>query len=88
VQDTSRSSPARARGIAAEIAVRLSRDGHRVVVCDIDLEGAQRTAEGLGRDAIAVGADVSDSAAVARMAATVTAQLGEPDVLVNNAGVI
>lgn len=77
-----------ARGIGAEIAARLSHDGHRVAVCDIDVEGARRTAGALGGEAIAVGADVSDAAAVAQMAATVTAQLGEPDVLVNNAGVI
>lgn len=77
-----------ARGIGAEIAARLSRDGHLVVVCDVDVEGAHRTADELSGDAIAVAADVSDSAAVAQMATTVEAQVGEPDVLVNNAGVI
>ena len=40
-----------------------------------------------GRRAIAVGADVSDSAAVAAMMQTIAAQLGPVDVLVNNAGI-
>src|SRR6202034_4615531 len=41
----------------------------------------------IGRRAIAVGADVSDSAAVAGMMQAIAAQLGPVDVLVNNAGI-
>ena len=41
----------------------------------------------LGRRSVAVGADVSEAAAVARMVASVEAALGPIEVLVNNAGV-
>src|SRR5690606_2484578 len=41
-----------------------------------------------GGRALAVGADVSDSAAVTAAVARVAAELGPPTVLVNNAGVI
>jgi 3-oxoacyl-[acyl-carrier protein] reductase len=42
---------------------------------------------GTGRQAITVGADVSDSVAVTGMMQAVAAQLGPVDVLVNNAGI-
>jgi NAD(P)-dependent dehydrogenase (short-subunit alcohol dehydrogenase family) len=79
------------RGIGAAIAVRLAADGHRVAACDIDPGAAERTARaigGTGGRAIAVAADVSDAASVARMVTEVTARLGVPAILVNNAGVI
>ena len=79
------------RGIGAAIAVRLASGGHRVAVCDVRAEGAERTARTIdpaGRRAIAVVADVSDAASVTGMIADVTGRLGSPDILVNNAGVI
>lgn len=42
----------------------------------------------LGRRSIAVGVDVSDVAAVEAAVATVTAELGPPDIVVNNAGIV
>jgi NAD(P)-dependent dehydrogenase (short-subunit alcohol dehydrogenase family) len=79
------------RGIGAAIAVRLASGGHRVAVCDIDAAAAERTARTIdpaGRRAAAIPADVSDAASVEAMVGDVTARLGSPGILVNNAGVI
>jgi NAD(P)-dependent dehydrogenase (short-subunit alcohol dehydrogenase family) len=80
-----------ARGMGAAIARRFAADGAAVAVCDIDGERAQATAGAIrdsGGRAIAVAADVTDAGAVAEMVAAVCDQLGEPDILVNCAGVI
>jgi 3-oxoacyl-[acyl-carrier protein] reductase len=80
-----------ARGIGAAIAVRLAADGFAVAVLDLDESACAATvgriAEAGGR-ALAVGADVSQPAAVAAAVERVAAELGSPAVLVNNAGVI
>src|SRR5205814_10098907 len=55
-----------------------------------DREGAERVAQAItdhGGDAIAVGADVSKAADVARLFKEVDSAFGRLDVLVNNAGV-
>ncbi|WP_028656259.1 3-oxoacyl-ACP reductase FabG [Nocardioides sp. J54] len=80
-----------ARGIGAAIARRLSHDGHAVAVLDLDATAAQPLVDeisGTGGKALAVGADVTDEAAVAAAVAQVTADLGAPTVLVNNAGIL
>jgi len=79
-----------ARGIGAGTAKRLAADGMFVGVLDLnEADGAQTVAEieKAGGRAIAVGADVSDAEQVAAAVARVAADLGEPTVLVNNAGV-
>jgi meso-butanediol dehydrogenase/(S,S)-butanediol dehydrogenase/diacetyl reductase len=79
------------QGIGAAIAARMAAGGHRVAVCDVRPERAERTARAIdsaGRRATAVAADVSDAASVAAMVAAVTRSLGAPGILVNNAGVI
>lgn len=80
-----------AQGIGAAIAQRLSQDGMQVAVLDLQEDAAQATADSIaanGGTAVAVGADVSDPAAVDAAFAAVTEQLGAPTVLVNNAGII
>lgn len=79
-----------ARGIGAATAVRLARDGFAVAVLDLDeasAKGTVETIEAAGGRALAVGADVSDSAAVEAAVERVAAELGPPTVLVNNAGI-
>ena len=79
-----------ARGIGAATAKRLAHDGFAVAVLDLDEEAAAKTAAEItadGRRAIAIGADVADAAAVSAAVARVAAELGNPTVLVNNAGV-
>ncbi|HTU03970.1 MAG TPA: 3-oxoacyl-ACP reductase FabG [Trebonia sp.] len=79
-----------ARGIGAGTAKRLASDGMAVAVLDLnEADGAQTVAEieKAGGQAIAVGADVSNSEQVRQAVDRVAADLGEPTVLVNNAGV-
>jgi 3-oxoacyl-[acyl-carrier protein] reductase len=79
-----------ARGIGAATAQRLAADGLAVAVIDLEEAAAKGTVEAIqaaGGRALAVGADVSDSAQVEAAVARVAAELGPPVVLVNNAGV-
>ncbi len=79
-----------ARGIGAGTAKRLAADGMAVGVLDLhEADGAQTVAEieKAGGQAIAVGADVANAGQVKEAVEKVAAELGEPTVLVNNAGV-
>jgi 3-oxoacyl-[acyl-carrier protein] reductase len=79
------------RGIGRAIALILARAG-----ADIAVNYSTRRAEAeevahqitaLGRRAMPIAADVSDSAAVATMIGAITGTLGPIDLLVNNAGI-
>jgi 3-oxoacyl-[acyl-carrier protein] reductase len=74
-----------ARGIGAAIARRFSEEGASVVVNDLDLGSAEKTALDVGGEAVV--ADVSDPKAVAEMFRQVADRHGRLDVLVNNAGI-
>lgn len=77
-------------GIGRAICQRLARDGLSVAVLDVDLAGAQTTADQIntgGGRACMVEADVSDAAQVSSAVERVRAQLGPVTVLVNNAAV-
>ncbi len=79
------------RGIGRAIAIELAKRG-----CDVALVG--RTIESLadvaetvvatGRRAVAVPCDVSDARAVEAAASRIYADLGVPDVVVSNAGIV
>jgi NAD(P)-dependent dehydrogenase (short-subunit alcohol dehydrogenase family) len=73
-------------GIGRGIAERFAQEGARVVVNDVNADGAQQVADAIGGRAIV--ADVSSSADVERLFATTIAELGGVHVLVNNAGLI
>ena len=79
------------KGIGAGIATALAAAGARVAVnYSSDRKGAERVAQAIsdnGGKAIAVGADVSKAADVARLFREVDSAFGRLDVLVNNAGV-
>jgi meso-butanediol dehydrogenase/(S,S)-butanediol dehydrogenase/diacetyl reductase len=75
-----------ARGIGAATARRLAREGARLVLADIDGVGAEKLAAGLG--GVAVQADVTKSADIARIIDEPYRRWGRLDVLFNNAGVI
>lgn len=78
------------RGNGHAIALALADHGANVVANDLDETVAEETAEEIndaGGDAIAVGADVSDPAAVEATVERGTEAFGTIDVLVNNAGV-
>ena len=79
------------RGIGRAIALALAAAGADVAVnCHEREAEAQRVTgeiRAMGRRAVALTADVSDSAAVSTMMRHVEAELGMVDVLVNNAGI-
>jgi 3-oxoacyl-[acyl-carrier protein] reductase len=80
------------RGIGAAVAQRLAKDGFAVVVnyagnvAEADKVVAAISAS--GGTAIAIQADVAQSADVRRLFDQTIAQLGRVDVLVNNAGIM
>jgi 3-oxoacyl-[acyl-carrier protein] reductase len=80
------------RGIGAAVALRLARDGYAVVVNYAgkaeEAHGVVQRIESEGGRAIAVQADVSDSAAVRQLFDQAISTYGRADVLVNNAGIM
>jgi NAD(P)-dependent dehydrogenase (short-subunit alcohol dehydrogenase family) len=80
-----------AAGGQGQAAARLfAQEGARLVVTDIDKEGAEKTAEQIrdaGGEAIALRTDVSREEEVAEMIRVTVDEFGTLDVLFNNAGV-
>jgi 3-oxoacyl-[acyl-carrier protein] reductase len=70
-----------ARGLGEAIARRLHADGFRVLLADVDVEGAERVAVELGGPAEVVEHDVRSLESWEALAA----QAGDVDALVNNA---
>ena len=76
------------RGIGLGISKAMAVAGARVAMADLDTEKeAARALDAVGTSAMYVQTDVSDEAAVKRMADTVLDQFGRIDILVNNAGI-
>jgi 3-oxoacyl-[acyl-carrier protein] reductase len=79
------------RGIGREVSLALAREGAAVAVnCKSRLDLAEEVRgliRDMGRRTVAVAADVSRPEDVARLVATVKAELGPVDILVNNAGI-
>jgi NAD(P)-dependent dehydrogenase (short-subunit alcohol dehydrogenase family) len=75
------------KGIGEAIAVALADAGARVAVTSRRAEDAERVASRLGAPHVGVGLDVSSSCAVDAAVTAIVDALGEPTVLVNNAGV-
>jgi 3-oxoacyl-[acyl-carrier protein] reductase len=69
------------RGLGKATAQRLARDGHDIVVLDLDAGAAAATATEVGGRGF--GCDVTDPASVEAVAA----QIERCDILVNNAGI-
>jgi gluconate 5-dehydrogenase len=77
-------------GIGRAIATALAHAGARVVVVARDEKRLAETVTELraaGRSAVAVSADLGDREAVEQAAEEVAGEFGEPDILVNSAGV-
>lgn len=75
-----------AQGIGAAIAEELAADGVKVVVADINAEGAQSVAERIG--GVGKSLDVSSEENVTRVVEEVVAEFGRIDILVNNAALV
>lgn len=79
------------RGIGKATAVALARAGFDVAVTATKAGGARAVAEeirGLGRRALELRYDAGVRADADRLVKTVNAELGDVDVLVNNAGIV
>lgn len=76
-----------ARGVGAGIARAFAKEGARVAVVDVDIEGAERVAGELASyaEAASYHCDIRDSAQVDACVAAVVERFGTVDVLVNNA---
>ena len=80
-----------ASGIGREIAITFAREGARICVADLDVEGAHATASEItrlyGAQAMAAAMDVTDEAQVDFGVNAAAAAFGGIDILVSNAGV-
>ena len=74
-----------AKGIGKGIATALAMAGARVMISDVNLEGAKAVAAEIGGAAMAL--DVTDRAAVDEAMSRTAQELGSLDILVNNAGI-
>jgi NAD(P)-dependent dehydrogenase (short-subunit alcohol dehydrogenase family) len=75
-----------ASGIGEATARRFGAAGYRVVLADINVEGAKRVAGEI--DAHAYALDLADDASVSDFAKTVLAEHGVPHALVNAGGIL
>ena len=79
-----------AGGIGKAIAMKLSKHGAKVAVVDINVRAAETLVaemQGTGLDAIAIGCDVREYEQVMKAVESCVHDLGEPHILVNNAGI-
>jgi NADP-dependent 3-hydroxy acid dehydrogenase YdfG len=75
-------------GIGAATARALVASGHRVALLARRADRLRELAAELGRDALAIEADVTDRDALLNAADRVDEELGGADILVNNAGIM
>ncbi len=79
-----------ASGMGKAEAVRFANEGAKVVVADLNLEGAELVAEEIkeqGGQAFAVKVNVTDSADLQNMISETTKTFGQIDIVINNAGI-
>lgn len=76
-----------ARGIGLETARHLHQRGARVALVDLDPAATARAAAELGPDVMAIGADVTDAAAMQDAVEQTVARLGRLDIVMANAGI-
>jgi NAD(P)-dependent dehydrogenase (short-subunit alcohol dehydrogenase family) len=77
-------------GIGRAVALGFAANGAQVLAADIDQEAAERTCsviESHGASGLAARVDVASAADMEQFAAWVRAEVGVPDVVVNNAGI-
>ncbi len=81
-----------ASGIGRLMALGLAARGATVAVMDVNAEGARVVAKEMrattDREHFSYGVDITDRAAVTAGATAIRAEMGEVDIVINNAGVI
>ena len=80
-----------ANGIGRIYCERLHQEGARLLIADVDVQGAAALAKALNKGkhksrAVAAQVDVTDEEATQAMARQAVASFGRIDVLINNAG--
>jgi 3-oxoacyl-[acyl-carrier protein] reductase len=75
-----------ASGFGAEIVRLFAKEGAKVVILDLNLEGANKVAQDAGGGTIAVGGDVTKRADIDASVKTTIDNFKCLDVVVNNAG--
>jgi len=79
-----------ARGIGKSIALAFAKEGADIVVADVNIEEAQKTAleiEGLGRRSLALVMNVTEYTSVEEALNKILDKFAKVDILVNNAGI-
>jgi 3-hydroxybutyrate dehydrogenase len=78
-----------ASGIGKEIATLFAREGAKIVIADLNQQGADGVAAELGgaKRAIGVGVDVTNEAQVDACVAKTVDAFGQVDILISNAGI-
>jgi NAD(P)-dependent dehydrogenase (short-subunit alcohol dehydrogenase family) len=80
-----------AQGLGRAIAERLARNQMSVILADLQIDVAQKSAKELiaaGFEAVALPLDVTDEKSVAALYAEIDKRFGRLDVLVNSAGIL
>ncbi|MBO5714373.1 MAG: sorbitol-6-phosphate dehydrogenase [Clostridia bacterium] len=75
------------QGLGEALAKRLDEEGCKVVVCDINYDGAQKVASSL-KDAMALAVDVTNFEQLQQAAKTVIEKYGQVDILISNAAIV
>jgi len=78
------------RGIGKVIALKLAKEGARVVVTDISQEDCQEVVKEIeksGREGVAVKLDVTNEEEIKKVVKVAKEKFGRIDILVNNAGI-
>jgi len=78
-----------ASGIGRETALRLAREGAKVAIVDLNIDGADKVAEeirALGGESLALRTDITNLDEAHKMAKAVLDKFGQVDILANIAG--
>ncbi len=75
-----------ASGFGEGMARRFAEEGASIVVADLNAKGAERVAQEIGANAIAIATDVSQRSEVDEMVHAAQNAFGRVDIMVNNAG--
>jgi len=77
-----------AQGMGTAHALRLAKEGAKVVICDIlDCEPAAKEVKAIGGEALALKTDITSEQGTGEMARKTIERFGRIDILVNNAAI-
>lgn len=77
-----------ASGMGKAIAELYAQEGAKVVISDMNLDGAKHVAENISGEVIAIQTDVTSEEALQQLFDETVKAFGQVDILVNNAGIM